>query len=88
MKLIVQLKRNAYAIEWSFARVQIRDLRDEDDEPEEDEEALDEAQMRQDPAGSVYCQVERRSDHERPADWVVPIEAEVPDPYKGFGFGS
>lgn len=82
MKLIVQLRRNAYAIEWSFAKVQVRDLRDEadDDELEEGEEELDEAQMRADPAGSVYCQVERRSDHERAADWVVPIEA------RKFGF--
>jgi hypothetical protein len=83
VKLIVQLRRNAYAIEWSFARVHLRDVRDEDSddiEENDDDEELDEAQMRVDPAGSVYCQAERLSAHERPSDWTIPIEA------RKFGF--
>jgi hypothetical protein len=73
VKLIVQLRRNAYAVEWSLARVKIRDSRDEElDEAEEetedpDAEQLDEACTHQDPSGSVYCQSERAG---RSVDWA------------------
>lgn len=81
MKLIVQLRKNAFAVELSCARVKIRDSRDEclDDEEEPEEDEADPG-FRQDPSGTIYAQLERRGDHERPADWVLPVEA------RKFGF--
>lgn len=84
MKLIVQLRKNAYAFEVSCARVQIRSAEDlEDDEEELDED--EEANLRQDPSGSVYCQVERSGPD---VDFANPHHCdEVRAKAPAFGFG-
>jgi hypothetical protein len=82
VKLIVQLRKNAYAFELAVARVSLRDGREDEDDTEEAElDGLDEAQMRVDPAGSVYCQAERA---EKSIDYANRHHC---DEVRGFGFG-
>lgn len=80
MKLIVQLRKNAYAFELSCAKVQMRML-DEEEELEDE----DEVPMRQDPTGTVYSQIERAQPDVDMANTHHCDEIRATKPSFGFG---